>query len=150
MNHTLRKATLVDLNQLTQLFELYRKFYKQEADAVAAQNFLSERISKQESVIFVAENEAGELLGFTQLYPLFSSTKMQRLWLLNDLYVLEEARGKGVSKKLIEEAKQLCRETKASGLMLETAINNTVGNNLYPATGFQLDTDHNYYFWSAN
>ena len=69
------------------------------------------------------------MTGFTQLYPLFSSTRMKRYWLLNDLFVNENHRGKGHSKALIESAKELCRETKACGILLETDKTNEIGNN---------------------
>ena len=72
---------------------------------------------------------------------------MKKLWLLNDLYVEENYRGKGYSVALINKAKELCKETKACGLILETSKENTVGNKLYPKTGFSLDTEHNYYSW---
>ena len=72
---------------------------------------------------------------------------MNKLWLLNDLFVSEKFRGKGVSVLLIEEAKKLCKKTNACGLILETAKTNEIGNSLYPKTGFLLDLEHNYYSW---
>ena len=69
---------------------------------------------------------------------------MKKLWLLNDLYVEEEYRQKGISIALIDKAKELCRETGACQLSLETSKTNMVGNNLYPKTGFQLDTEANF------
>jgi N-acetylglutamate synthase-like GNAT family acetyltransferase len=107
-----RKATLEDLPQLSNLFDQYRNFYHKESDIDGAENFLKERLENQDSEIFVAE-ENGILTGFTQLYPLFSSTRMKRYWLLNDLFVNGNHRGKGHSKALIESAKELCRETKS-------------------------------------
>ena len=90
------------------------------------------------------------MVGFVQLYPIFSSTRMQRLWLLNDLYVEKIYKGKGISKQLIEISKSLCKQTNACGLILETAKTNIVGNELYPKVGFSLDKEHNYYFWDNN
>jgi GNAT superfamily N-acetyltransferase len=95
-------------------------------------------------------NEENIMVGFVLLYPLFSSTRMEKLWLLNDLYVDENHRGKGYSIALINRAKELCKETKACGLMLETSKENAIGNRLYPTTGFTLDKDHNFYSWNAN
>ncbi|WP_428979912.1 GNAT family N-acetyltransferase [Elizabethkingia anophelis] len=103
-------------------------------------------MNNNESVIYIAEAD-GETIGFTQLYPLFSSTRMKKLWLLNDLYVEEEYRQKGISIALIDKAKELCRETGACQLSLETSKTNMVGNNLYPKTDFQLDTEANFYYW---
>src|SRR5712672_3551107 len=108
----IRKATTADVDTLSVLFDKYRMFYGKISDTKAAKEFLVERIIRKESEIFVAV-ENGEMMGFVQLYPLFSSTRLKRLWLLNDLYVDEPFRGRGISKALIEEAKKLCRETNA-------------------------------------
>ncbi|MDH3650304.1 MAG: GNAT family N-acetyltransferase [Saprospiraceae bacterium] len=128
------------------LFDAYRVWYGQEANLAAATTFLHDRLRKQESVLYAAM-EGDRPVGFTQLYPLFSSTRMARLWLLNDLYVHPESRGKGISIKLIERAKTLTRDTGAAGLSLETERNNQIGNQLYPRTNFEVDTEHFYYFW---
>ncbi|MCL1675640.1 GNAT family N-acetyltransferase [Elizabethkingia meningoseptica] len=142
----IRTATIQDLEALASIFEKYRNFYHQPADYETAKSFLQERITQQESVIFVAETE-NKIIGFTQLYPLFSSTRMKKLWLLNDLYVEEEYRQKRISVALIDRAKQLCVDTDACQLSLETSKSNVVGNNLYPKTGFQLDSETNFYYW---
>lgn len=142
-----RKASPEDLPQLVQLFDQYRVWYHKPSDISEAENFLKERMQNKESVIFVSE-ENGTLTGFTQLYPIFSSTRMKRYWLLNDLFVNENYRGKGHSKQLIKEAKTLCRETKACGVLLETDKTNTIGNQLYPSCGFDAYTHANFYEWS--
>jgi GNAT superfamily N-acetyltransferase len=145
--HTIKKAALSNLIEVSKLFNQYRIFYGKKSDLEQAQIFLKERLTHNDSEIFVCFDAENEVAGFVQLYPLFSSTRMKKLWLLNDLFVAENQRGKGFSVALIERAKELCVETNACGLMLETAKTNTVGNNLYPKTGFSLDEDHNYYSW---
>ena len=145
---TYRRATLSDVSAVAELFDQYRIFYQKTADLLSAIQFLSERLEKEESVVFVAENAQNNLVGFVQLYPLFSSTRMQRLWLLNDLFVHSDFRGQGVSKMLIDAAKELCRRTNACELMLETQKNNYIANQLYVHTGFTLDKEHHYYYWS--
>jgi GNAT superfamily N-acetyltransferase len=145
----IEQATIHHLDQLSILFDQYRVFYKKSSDVAAAKKFLRERMEKNESVIFVSFDDKNVMTGFTQLYPLFSSTRMKRLWLLNDLFVDSNYRGQGFSIALIEKAKELCKETGACGLMLETAKTNDIGNNLYPKTGFSLDEDHNYYSWDV-
>lgn len=142
-----RKATFKDLEQLSALFDQYRIFYHKESDIPAAENFLKERIQNKDSEIFIAEKD-GILTGFVQLYPIFSSTRMQRYWLLNDLYVNTDHRGKGYSKELIEAAKDLCRSSNACGMLLETGKSNDVGNQLYPSCGFELYDSVNFYEWT--
>ena len=143
---TIRRATATDLTELSILFDLYRVFYNKETDLPGAKKFLEEVLRTNASVIFLAD-EDGKVIGFTQLYPQFSSTRMKKFWLLNDLYVLQEYRGKGVSKQLIETAKEWTRQTNATGLLLETGKDNHIGNQLYPSTGFSLYNETNFYWW---
>jgi GNAT superfamily N-acetyltransferase len=150
MNCTIRTIAINDLPELALLFDAYRVFYGKKSDVQAALEFLNDRFHHQESMVYVAEhNDRTELLGFVQLYPLFSSTRMRRLWLLNDLFVVPAYRGQGVSKLLIEQAKQLALASDACGLMLETAKDNHIGNALYPAMGFELETHANFYTWDT-
>ena len=144
-----RTATLKDLHQLSELFDAYRRFYSKETDIFGAKSFLEKRISNNDSELFVAETTENKLVGFVQLYPLFSSTRMKKFWLLNDLFVHPESRSKGVSIALIKKAKALVRESKACGMILETEKSNLIGNSLYPKTGFELNMSSNFYEWSV-
>ena len=144
-----RKATLKDLDQLSELFNSYRMFYHKPTNLKGGKTFLNERISNKDSEIFVAENFEHKLLGFTQLYPLFSSTRMKKYWLLNDLYVHPDAQGNGISVALIQKAKTLVEESNACGMYLETDKTNLIGNKLYPKTGFKLNTTANFYEWTV-
>jgi len=143
-----RKATWHDLNGLSLLFNQYRVFYGQPWDIDAATRFLDFRLQKADSEIFVAENAQNSLVGFVQLYPLFSSVQLRPLWLLNDLFVEETSRGQRISKALILRAKELASATGACGILLETAKSNVIGNQLYVSTGFMPNENSNYYFWS--
>lgn len=134
---------------MAQLFDDYRVFYRKDSDLSAANDFIKERMLAEESVIFVHES-GSDITGFTQLYPIFSSTRMRRIWLLNDLFIKPEFRGKGISKELIEAAKEHSRQTNASGLLLETEKANKIGNRLYPSLGFDLNDETNYYWWENN
>ena len=143
-----RKASGADLNQVAVLFDNYRIFYRKASDVDGAISFLKERFKNEDSEIFVAEKE-NQLLGFVQLYPLYSSTRMKKLWLLNDLFVDSNQRGKGISVGLIDCAKQLVKETEACGMFLETEKSNLIGNILYPKIGFKLNEESNYYEWNC-
>ena len=145
-SYKIYQAGLDHLSELVNLFDAYRVWYRKPSDKATAVNFLTERIEQKESIIYVAESD-GKLVGFTQLYPLFSSTRMKRMWLLNDLFVDANYRGRGISKALINAAKELAQSTNACGVLLETEKSNTIGNNLYPATGFELESN-NFYFWT--
>lgn len=143
-----RKAILRDIPDLAKLFEEYRVFYGEEPNLELAASFIGQRIKNGESIVFIGENADNQIVGFAQLYPLFSSTRLKKTWLLNDLFVNRNYRGLGVSKKLVDCAKNLCRETGACELTLETQRNNIIANQLYKRTGFSLDIEHNFYSWS--
>ncbi|MCB0375871.1 MAG: GNAT family N-acetyltransferase, partial [Sinomicrobium sp.] len=82
MESEIRKAVWADLDQLTELFDAYRVFYEKSPDKNAVKAFLTERIANGDSELFVAADPNGDIAGFVQLYPLFSSTQMKRFWLL--------------------------------------------------------------------
>lgn len=143
----IREAKNTDLKQLAELFDKYREFYRKDSDIEGAKDFLAERLKNGDSEIYVCESNDSNLIGFVQLYPLFSSTRMKKLWLLNDLFVNPEFRGKGISIKLIEKAKKLVNDSQACGMFLETEKSNLIGNNLYLKTGFKLNEESNFYEW---
>lgn len=143
---SVKQAVLADLDVLVPLFEAYRKFYGKQSDVVGSTHFLKARLEHQQSVIFLVKWE-NIPVGFVQLYPLFSSTRLQSLWLLNDLYVAEDCRQKGLGMALIQKAQEWCVATQAAGLLLETEKNNVPGNQLYPKMGFDIDREHHFYFW---
>jgi GNAT superfamily N-acetyltransferase len=143
-----RKAQIKDLPALSVLFDGYRQFYQQPADLVGAQAFLQQRLEQQESVVFVAEDDAG-LLGFTQLFPSFSSVSMQRLWILNDLFVADHARKQGVAKALLNEARDWAEATGSKGIILETDWDNTQAQALYQQLGYEQQNSTYHYFLPA-
>lgn len=136
-----------DLDRISILFNEYRMFYKCSSGLDSAKNFIKARMELQESVIFKAELE-NKIVGFAQLYPLFSSVRMKKLWLLNDLYINEDCRNKGIGKALIEKCKDLVIKTDACALCLETTKDNLAGNSLYTNTGFVKNTTSNFYEWT--
>lgn len=144
----IERIGLDHLDELAKLFDAYRVWYRMKTDLDGARRFLTDRITKGESIIFGAFNEDDKMVGFTQVYPLFSSTRMGRLWLLNDLFVAPASRGQGISLLLIDRAKSLSMETDAVGVLLETEKSNHIGNQLYPRADFHLEADSNYYFWA--
>ncbi len=129
------RAVVSDVNRLVPLFDAYRQFYHRPSNRLAARDFLSRRLTQNESVIFIAE-DAGIAVGFVQLYPVFSSLAMEPWWILNDLYVVPQARGKGFASLLLKQAKALALETGAAGLSLETAPDNPA-RQLYERHGWR-------------
>jgi GNAT superfamily N-acetyltransferase len=123
------KVTISDLVELHGLVEKYRAFYKQpENDKTLS--FLEERIKNQEAVAFIARIE-GQAVGFTLLYPTFSTVSLSNIWLLNDLFVLETARGNGVATELMDVAESAAKQAGATRVFLRTANDNVPAQALY-------------------
>lgn len=132
----IKRIGIADAALVVGLFDLYRQFYKQPSDITTAENFISERLQNNESVIFVAL-EDGMPLGFTQLYPKYSSMRASKNWILNDLYVENNHRKKGIGEALIKTAMNFAKGEGATFVQLETAIDNYTAQSLYEAVGFE-------------
>jgi len=145
---TIKLAQIEDLESIVPLFDAYRVFYKQDTDLELARYFISNRLLKKESVIFLAKEDE-EPVGFTQLYKTFSSVSVQRSWVLNDLYVSPELRGKGVGEKILKRAQKFALDDDSKGLALETAKDNPA-QDLYERLGWKKDLDHLHYFWKVD
>ena len=131
----IRQATIADLDALVPLFDGYRQFYKASCDLDAARRFLADRFHHQQSVVFLAEAD-GKAVGFTQLYPSFTSLGMARTFILNDLFVAPEARGLGVGKALLAAARDYAAKDGALRLSLVTGHDNHAAQALYEQQGW--------------
>lgn len=149
MEIVVKRASLEDAENVATLFNDYRVFYKQESDMTVALEFISERLDKNESVIFCAQDAKGVLIGFTQLYPNFSSVSAKRSWILNDLYVASAARRLGVGRKLMNAAKDFAISTGAKCISLETAPDNVNAQALYESLGYEKSSGFYSYYLSV-
>lgn len=136
---TTRLATDRDLPAVAELFDAYRQFYDMPADLPLARRYLAERFERGESVVLVAEDARGEIIGFTQLYPAFCSVIADRTFVLYDLFVTPAARGTGAGRALMEAAEAYARAHGAARLELQTAKTNAVGQSLYESCGWKRD-----------
>ncbi|MBX7002223.1 GNAT family N-acetyltransferase [Bacillus sp. CNPSo 3703] len=142
------RANENDLKQVSVLFDQYRQFYKQISNVEAAYHFLVERYRKQESILFVAK-QGEQYVGFVQLYPTFSSVAMKDAFILNDLFVINDFRQKGVGKELMKKAFSFANDKGARFICLETATSNIKAQQLYEKMGMTSDssTQHYIYYW---
>lgn len=135
MDLRIARATLDDLDDLARLFDAYRQFYGQHSDRAAACDFLRERIEQRQSLALIAR-DGGRAVGFVQLYPMFSSVRMAPVYILNDLYVDENARRGGVARRLLRAAEAAAQAAGAVRVMLETARANLPARALYRDCGW--------------
>src|SRR5690554_457010 len=141
------QAVLSDLEDVAGLFDEYRQFYGQSSNVEAVREFLLARENHGESVVFLAKDDL-EPVGFTQLFPAFSSVSLVRTFILNDLYVRPQARRQGVAKLLLQAAEEYARSVGAARLTLSTATTNEQAQELYRVAGWKQD-DQFYVFHRA-
>jgi len=138
-NAIVRQATISDIDILIPLFDGYRQFYRQPSEPDRIRRFLLDRFEHNQSVIFVAARD-GAAIGFTQLYPSFSSGALARIYILNDLFVDPSARRAGAGTALLEAAADYARRVGALRLVLSTELTNTAAQALYERSGWKRNT----------
>ena len=145
MNISIRRATAGDAKGIAKLFDDYRVFFGEPSDLPLAQDFIADRLRHTESVIFFAQTPEEQCVGFAQLYPSFSSVSAGRVWILNDLFVTESARGMGIGTKLLGEIKAFGSDSNAKSILVETTSSNTGAQKLYETAGYQEVADRLFY-----
>ncbi|WP_374325811.1 GNAT family N-acetyltransferase [Aquipseudomonas alcaligenes] len=135
------QATLEHLDLLTPLFIKYREFYGELPFPDSSRKFLETRLKRKESVIYLAlADDEDKLLGYCQLFPSYSSLSLKRVWILNDIFVAEDARRMLVADRLLQTAKQMAKETNAVRMRVATSVSNEVAQKTYESIGFREDT----------
>ena len=136
--HAIQQAVITDMDVLVPLFDGYRQFYGQTRDLEAARKFLLDRFNHGDSVLFVAK-EGTSAVGFAQLYPSYSSVSLARIFVLNDLFVVDSARRNGVAKRLLSAAVEYAGSVGAVRISLSTAKTNETAQGLYASAGWKRD-----------
>lgn len=141
------QATLDHLDLIAPLFVKYREFYGELSFPEASRSFLEKRLRRKESVIFLAfpDADSQRLLGFCQLYPSFSSLALKRVWILNDIYVAEEARRMLVADNLMRTARKLARDSNSVRMRVSSSVHNKVAHRVYESIGFVEDHEFKNY-----
>jgi GNAT superfamily N-acetyltransferase len=135
---TVRQAVAADIEALAGLFDQYRQFQGEASNIAAARSFLAERFNHGESVVFIA-TARDAAVGFAQLYPSFSSVSLARVFVLNDLFVLEAVRGRKVASQLLSAVESYAWSFGASRVTLNVARTNVSAQQIYIARGWKQD-----------
>ena len=137
---TVRQAVLADLEALSDLFDQYRQFQGKPANLEACRDFLSDRYNQGQSTVFIAALSEVPV-GFAQLYPSFSSIKLARMFILNDMYVSEHGRRSGVGAALLAAVEEYASAVSACRVSLNGARSNRSAQELYEAKDWVRDSE---------
>ena len=141
MKFNIIEAKSKHIEQVGELFDLYRQFYKYESNLIESTNYIKDRIKNNESIIFIAINDANKAIGFVQLYETFGSLDLGKIIILYDLYVKKNHRKNNIGKQLMIKSHEYAKKIKAKRIQLSTAIDNFIGQSLYESLGYVKDID---------
>lgn len=138
LSMNIKSIEQVDITEAARLFDLYRQFYKQPADAALALKFVTDRVRKRDSLILLAE-DTPHLAGLLQVYPTFSSISASDVWLINDLYVDQQYRKRGIGNALVKHVQHLAKDIGIAQIRISTEMSNAAAQRLYASLGFAAD-----------
>jgi GNAT superfamily N-acetyltransferase len=125
-----------EYERLLPLIAAYQRFYEvTDVDEERNRTFFKRFLAPSDDGLLLGATDGGELLGYACLYWTFSSLSATETVLMNDLFVSEAARGRGVGRALIEASAAVARERGASQLEWVTAPDNLTAQRLYDSTG---------------
>ena len=141
MKFNIIEAKSKPIEQVGELFDLYRQFYKYESNLIESTNYIKDRIKNNESIIFIAINDANKAIGFVQLYETFGSLDLGKIIILYDLYVKEDHRKNNIGRQLMIRSHEYAKKINAKRIQLSTATDNFIGQSLYESLGYVKDID---------
>jgi ribosomal protein S18 acetylase RimI-like enzyme len=141
MEFKIVEAKLNHIEQVGELFDLYRQFYKYESNLIESTNYIKDRIINKESIIFFALNDVNQAMGFVQLYETFGSLDLGKIIILYDLYVKKDHRKNKIGRQLMLISHEYAKKINAKRIQLSTATDNFIGQSLYKSLGYVKDAD---------
>lgn len=136
----IRPVTKEDVHQLTRLMIDYviGHYHQDGIEAPQVQAHILHLLENpSEGVQFVADMD-GTIAGFATLYFSYSTLRLKRIVILNDLFVDERVRGQHVGEALFQHVRQYAEAGDFAFLQWETTKENHVAQRLYEKMGGEL------------
>lgn len=126
-----------DLADLLPLMRSYCQFYDVSPADTALLALATALIAdaEREGLQLIARDSAGRALGFATIFWTWSTTDACRIGVMNDLFVIEDARGHGLAPRLIAACRSQCSRHGARRLTWQTAPDNARARALYERIG---------------
>jgi GNAT superfamily N-acetyltransferase len=134
-------VTEADLPELLLLMRGYCDFYEVDPsdDALLAMSRMLIDDPELEGVQLIARDDDGEAVGFATIFWTWSTLSASRLAVMNDLFVVADARGGGHADALIAECVERARSRGATELAWQTAKDNARAQAVYERVGATRD-----------
>lgn len=135
--HSIKRVAAGDLGDLLRLMRAYCDFYlasPSDEELLALARALIDDPDR-EGLQLLGRDAEGRAGGFATLYWSWSTTDAGRIGVMNDLYVSEEARGRGLAEGLIEACRIECGRRGARRLTWQTAPDNLRAQAVYDRIG---------------
>jgi GNAT superfamily N-acetyltransferase len=133
-------VTEADLPELLPLMRGYCDFYEvapsDDRLLALARTLIGDT---DQGVQLIARDDGGAAIGFATIFWTWSTLSAERLGVMNDLFVVEGARGGGVADALIAACADRCRERGATELAWQTAHTNLRAQAVYDRVGAKRD-----------
>jgi GNAT superfamily N-acetyltransferase len=125
------------LPELLPLVRAYCDFYEVDPpdEALLALSRALIADPEREGVQLLARDREGRALGFATIFWSWATTSAQRIGVMNDLFVVPEARGSGAAAALIKACRAECAKHGAGKLTWQTAPDNARARKLYDRVG---------------
>ncbi|MFI5038872.1 MAG: GNAT family N-acetyltransferase [Solirubrobacterales bacterium] len=134
---SIRPVETSDVVELLALMRAYCDFYEvspPDEDLLAITSALiADPVN--EGVQLIARDSTGRAVGFATVYWTWSTTSGCRIGVMNDLFVAEDSRGRGIAERLIEECRAQCSSRGARQLAWQTAPDNFRAQKVYDRVG---------------
>jgi ribosomal protein S18 acetylase RimI-like enzyme len=86
-------------------------------------------------------------VGLVTCFELFSTFQVKPYLYIHDVILLNEYRGKGLGKRMMEKLVDYCRQMNYCKMTLEVRSDNSVAQHLYRNMGFE-ESKPDMYFWT--
>ena len=141
MHAVITTVTQSDLPELLLLMRGYCDFYEVDPsdDALLAMSRMLIDDPELEGVQLIARDHNGLAVGFATIFWTWSTLSASRLAVMNDLFVVADARGGGHADALIAECVERARARGATELAWQTAKDNARARAVYERVGATRD-----------
>ena len=138
----IQKLSLKNLTDMNDMFSLYQEFYEideKNIDKESNINFFKEILKNYNSGKMFVSYIDWKPVGMITLYYTYSSLSKQKVWILNDLYLLDKYRGKWYWKEMIKYSMNFFKEQWIKKMTLETHTDNIWAQKLYDSLGWEWE-----------